>query len=97
MVDLTLTHRLCGVMILISGLLLLLPLPIPFSNTLPALTIVLVAASLLERDGYAFFAGGLMFLMTLAFFAAIFLGGAAVVEWLRHSFGGVLQPDYEVK
>ncbi|MHB9006272.1 MAG: exopolysaccharide biosynthesis protein [Limisphaerales bacterium] len=84
-----------GFVILCSGLLLLLPLPIPFSNFLPAFTIVLLAASMLEDDGYAAVAGGAVFLLTLGFFALLVWGGTEVVDWLEDRFGGILDPDYE--
>jgi hypothetical protein len=86
-----------GLMILVSGLLLLLPLPIPFSNFLPAFTIVLLSAAMLEGDGYFALAGVAMFILTLVFFSAIFWGGVEVVSWLEHRFGGVLVPDYEME
>jgi len=82
LVDYLLLHHLYGAMIFISGLLLMLPLPIPFSNILPAITIIFLAAALLERDGYFVIAGVLAFIVGAAFFSAIFLGGAAVVHWL---------------
>jgi len=84
-----------GLVIFCSGLLLLLPLPIPFSNFLPAMTIVLLAAAMLEDDGGVALAGGAVFMLTLAFFSLIFLGGAEVVDWLEERFGGILDPDYE--
>jgi hypothetical protein len=43
--------NLIGVGIVSGGFLLSLPLPIPFSNTLPAVSILLLAAGLMERDG----------------------------------------------
>ena len=85
-------HHLYGAMIMVSGLLLLLPLPIPFSNFLPALVVVLTSAALLERDGYCAIAGGVVFLVTLCFFTALTWGGAEGIgwgsEWLGRWFGG---------
>ena len=72
--------------------LLLLPLPVPFSNALPAFTVVLLAAGMLEKDGYFVIAGLLMFVITLIFFGGLFLGGAATVIWLEEHFGGTLDP-----
>jgi hypothetical protein len=63
--------------------LLLLPLPIPFSNTLPALTVVLLAAAMLERDGYFVVAGLVMFAATLGYFGSLVFGGTAIVRWLH--------------
>jgi hypothetical protein len=82
----TLLLRMHALVMLISALALLLPLPIPFSNTFPAWSILLMACGLLERDGvfvlasYVVFAGGVLF-----FF---FLGEAAqqlfqqMKEWM---------------
>lgn len=90
LLDLGLLHHLYGAIILICGGLLLLPLPVPFSNALPALTVVLLAAGMLEKDGYFVIAGLLMFAITLIFFGGLFLGGAATVLWLEEHFGRTL-------
>ncbi|MDQ3623002.1 MAG: exopolysaccharide biosynthesis protein [Verrucomicrobiota bacterium] len=93
LIDYPFLHHFYGAIICISGALLLLPLPIPFSNILPALTVIFLSAALLERDGYFVIAGLVAFAVSLLFFGAIFLGGAAVVNWLEQFFGGVLDPD----
>jgi len=84
-----------GAMFLVCGLLLMLPLPVPVSNALPAITIVLLAAAMLEEDGHFAVAGAGMFLLTLSFFAAIFWGGAEAVNFFRETFGGAFKPDDE--
>jgi len=84
-----------GLAIFISGALLLLPLPIPFSNMLPALTVVLIASSFSERDGAMLWAGWAMFLITLAFFVALFLGGAEAIQWVEANFSGYFDPNDE--
>jgi hypothetical protein len=71
---------LAGAVICFCGLLLLLPLPIPGTNMLPALTVVLTAAAFSERDGYCLIAAGLVFIVTLAFFGALVWGGAEIVS-----------------
>lgn len=83
----------CGVIVCLGGLLLLLPLPIPFSNGLPALTVVLIGSAILERDGYCAMAGLIVFGITLCFFGAVFWGGAEAVAWLREMVSGILVPD----
>lgn len=75
-------QRLTGVLIVLSGSLLLLPLPIPFSNILPAATVLLLAAGALERDGVFFFAGCLMFAVNILFFGALAVGGIEAVSWV---------------
>lgn len=89
------TRYVCGIAIVINGALLLLPLPIPFSNFLPALAVILIAASYTERDGVMLVAGFGVCAITLVFFTAIFLGGATVVHWIDERFGGVFEPHYE--
>lgn len=74
-------QRATGMIIGLCGLLLLLPLPVPFSNAFPAFTILLLAASGLERDGAVFLAGCAQFLICLGFFVTLWLGGSAV--WHR--------------
>ena len=77
----TVFQRASGVLIVISGLLLLLPLPVPFSNAFPAFTIILLAAAGLERDGAVFIAGCVQFIFCLGFFATLCLGGSEI--WQR--------------
>lgn len=73
-------QRASGTIILVCGLLLLLPLPVPFSNAFPAFTILLLAAAGLERDGLVFAAGCVQFLLCLAFFAALGMGGSELCQ-----------------
>jgi hypothetical protein len=68
-----------GVAICLCGLLLLLPLPIPGTNMLPALTVVLTAAAFSERDGYCLVAAGIVFFLTLIFFGALVWGSAEII------------------
>ncbi len=82
--DYHIAHFIAGIGIFICGSLLLLPLPVPFSNMLPALTVVLAAAAFSERDGYCLVASGVMFVLTLFFFGALAWGGIEAVSWLGH-------------
>ena len=43
--------RLIGLGLVIASLGLMLPLPIPFSNSIPALAVVLLAIGMMEKDG----------------------------------------------
>jgi len=87
LVDTGVLHHVYGGMILVCGLLLLLPLPVPLSNGLPALTVVLLSAALLERDGYFVLAGSLLFVVSACFFGLLLFGGAAGVSWVRDWVG----------
>ena len=51
--------RLIGLAIVIAGSGLMLPLPIPFSNSLPAWAVVLLAVGMLEKDGLCVLLGHL--------------------------------------
>ena len=81
-------RRVAGTLIMLSGLLLLLPLPIPLTNSFPALTIVLLAAGAMERDGLFFLAGCATFAATLAYFGLLAFGGVHLIANLRHSLLG---------
>lgn len=83
LLDAGVLHHAYGAMILVCGALLLLPLPVPLTNTLPALTVVLLAAAMLERDGYFVVGGLVMFSATLGYFGSLAFGSAAIVDWLH--------------
>lgn len=51
-------------------------LPIPFANTLPALSVIMLALSLGERDGLWLIGGFIISLVSFAVVAAIFAAGA---------------------
>ncbi len=68
-------RRAHALLILAAAAFLLLPLPIPFSNTFPAWVILLAAGGLLERDGKAILCAYAVALAGVLFF--VFLGGAA--------------------
>jgi hypothetical protein len=74
--------QLHGVPVVICALMLLLPLPVPFSNVVPAWGIMLLAGGLLERDGAFIIAGYIASVITIAFFAAIGIFGVETVDFL---------------
>jgi hypothetical protein len=79
--------QLHAVLMLVAAVALLLPLPIPFTNSFPAWTILLIAAGLLERDGLFILGGYVIFVAGVFYF--IFLGGATAallhefMQWIR--------------
>ena len=75
-------HHLYGAVILVCGSLLLLPLPVPFTNSLPAITVILMAVALMESDGYCAVAALVLFGVTLVFFVAVGWGAVEGVGWL---------------
>jgi hypothetical protein len=79
-------RQLHAVMMFIAAVVLMLPLPIPLTNTFPGWVILLIAGGLIERDGAAVAAGYAVFAAGVLYFA--FLGGAthqlfdAVRRWI---------------
>jgi hypothetical protein len=72
--DVGLLRQVHAVMMFIAAVVLLLPLPIPLTNTFPAWIILLIAGGLMERDGAAITAGYAVFAAGILYF--VFLGGA---------------------
>ena len=83
-------HRLHGLLIAFLSILLALPLPIPMSNMLAAIPILLIGLALLEDDG-AFLVGGyLAALPCVIFFAVLFLLGPQAVTAIWGWLGSLL-------
>lgn len=82
-----LLNQLHAVLMLVAALALLLPLPIPFTNSFPAWTILLLAAGLLESDGLAVLLGYLVFAAGVLYFVLLGEATAGLVqnalEWLK--------------
>ena len=69
-----------GVIIALSGFLLAVPLPgVPFSNTLPALAVLLVCLGELEEDGLMVLLSLVMVGLTVAYFG--------LLGWLIYTLG----------
>lgn len=66
--------------IVLCALLLLLPLPLPFSNVLPAWGVMLIAGGLLERDGKFILAGYVATLVSVVYFV---LSGSVILLGLQ--------------
>ncbi len=72
--------RVNGLALIFAGILLMAPLGlVPFSNTLPAFAILLLAVGMSQRDGLVVLAGHAMILATLVYFA--------VLAWLAFAAG----------
>lgn len=67
----------------ISAMLLALPLPVPFTNTVPTVAIVLNVIGQLEEDGVVIFVSFLSFLFSIAFFTSL---GLSVFFGVNHVF-----------
>ncbi|MES2694288.1 MAG: exopolysaccharide biosynthesis protein [Verrucomicrobiota bacterium] len=74
--------------IVVCALMLLLPLPLPFSNVIPAWGIMLIAGGLLERDGKFIIGGYVATLGGLIYFA---LSGATLMLALEKIYHLILE------
>lgn len=67
--------------LILGAVLLMAPFGlIPFSNTLPAIAILLLAIGLLQRDGVCVLLGHLMNIASIVYFAILIGGGAVVIK-----------------
>jgi len=65
-------NRINGLALIFAGLLLMAPLGlVPFSNTLPAFAILLLAIGMAQRDGLLVIAGYCMIVATLVYFGVL--------------------------
>jgi hypothetical protein len=72
------SHFICGLAIVLSAAFLSLPLPIPFSNFVPALSIALICLGLLEEDL-------ILLLMGLSITLAVVWMGFFSIQFIRES------------
>jgi hypothetical protein len=75
--------------LILGAILLMAPFGlVPFSNTLPALSLIFLAIGLLQRDGVCILLGYLANFATIIYFTILIAGGSmAIREALRHLFG----------
>ena len=67
--------------LILGAVLLMAPFGlIPFSNTLPAIAILLLAIGLLQRDGVCVLLGHLMNIASIVYFGVLIGGGAVVIK-----------------
>jgi hypothetical protein len=74
------TKRLTGIVMLLLGLTMILP--VPFGHVLPALVIMLLALAYLEEDGVAFLVGLVAALASLAITAGAVWGTVETIDFL---------------
>lgn len=81
-----------GWAIVVAAMLLFLPLPIPGTNLIAAVPIILVAAGLMERDGLFSFCGYVTVLIVVGIFAMLLLLGADGLSALWDHFFRQMPP-----
>ena len=69
--------------VLILVLAVILALPLPAGNLLPAWAIALLALGLMERDGRLVAIGIVASVVALAWIAALLVAGEQLYHWLR--------------
>ena len=81
--------NLIGIGIVSGGLLLSLPLPplIPFSNTIPAIAVLLLTAGMIERDGLLVLIGHCVNVMAWIYFGVMFSAAGHGIHLLWEHFG----------
>jgi hypothetical protein len=79
-------QQLHAVPLVVCALLLLLPVPVPFSNVLPAWGVLLICGGLLERDGKFIIAGYIATIVSVAYFV---LFGSAIVFTFEKAYHGL--------
>lgn len=74
---------------ILAALLLMAPFGfVPFSNTLPALALLLYAIGFIQRDGVAVLLGHLSNIGTIVYFGVLIGGGGLAARELFQRFGG---------
>ncbi|MNI46006.1 Exopolysaccharide synthesis, ExoD [compost metagenome] len=68
--------------LIVGAVLLMSPLPLPMSNTLPAYGVLFLALGMLRRDGFLVISGYGMLLLTKAYFILVALLGVTGVKML---------------
>jgi hypothetical protein len=77
-------HKLHGITIAVMAAVLMIPLPLPLSNTVAAVPVFLIALGMLEEDGGFVIAGYVSTLGTVAYYGLLLWMG---LEGFRKLFG----------
>ena len=80
------TQVLNGLLIMVFAFLLALPLPIPFSNSIPAWFLVLNALGELEEDGLLMWLSYIVALAGFIFFIGLGAGIGEACQWIIQKF-----------
>ncbi len=75
-----------GFAIMINGVALMLPLPIPFTNTIPAIAVALLSAGVMEKDGLFILLGYFVTLSAWGYLLLLSWMGYHSFEVLKHNF-----------
>ena len=73
-------NKLNSVIIIVLAVLLFLPLPIPFTDFIPAVSILLLSVSCLEDDSYLLILGYIASIFTMGYFASVGYIGVEIIK-----------------
>lgn len=76
-----------SILLVFSAFLLMLPIPIPLTDTLPAYSIFLLSAGILERDGYLIIISYALIIITAVYFGLIIVLGFEAIYIIASYFG----------
>jgi len=76
-----------GVLLVFSAFLLMLPLPVPLTDSLPAYSIFLLCAGILESDGYFIMISYALIIVTSLYFGLIFILGVKGISLILSHLG----------
>ncbi|MEL7669033.1 exopolysaccharide biosynthesis protein [Methanobacterium sp.] len=76
-----------------TSFLLMLPLPVPLTDSLPGYSIFFLVLGILEHDGYFILAGYILTIITTIYFSLIFLFGYAGITFVLSHFG-IYMPQF---
>jgi len=76
-----------GVLLVFSAFLLMLPLPVPLTDSLPAYSIFLLCAGILESDGYFIIISYALIIITAIYFGLIFILGFEGISLILSHLG----------
>jgi hypothetical protein len=83
----TLMRGINGSLLIVSAVLMMLPLPLPLANALPAYGVMFLAVGSMGRDGVLLIAGYVMVVLTVVYFSLVALLGVTGIQILLSNFG----------
>ena len=85
LVDSRFSRRFIGAMVISSGFYLGLPLPVPFTNTIPAYSLIFLAIGWMEGDGLFVVLGYILGLAAWLYVLGLWLAGSTLLTgaWER--------------
>lgn len=76
-----------SIIIIILAVLLFLPLPIPFTDFVPAVSILVLSVSTLEKDSYLMILGYFFTIGTIFYFASVGYVGIEIIKYVINYLG----------